>query len=237
MLLFPALLHAAESTSYAPQIRQYVDEDKVYLLENIRQKVTRPSEQTVIEALLSEDGPQSISLYKKQLREYPDPAVDPLSSSRIAAYNLALESSAPLPGRSVPSTSPKLITLAVQDSTKQSAAPQIRTTSPSRPQPAAADDTTKQAAAPRPKTASVSATLKQEKNITGPETCTLQFGSFSNRENAETLAKQISGYAPAEIILHGGMHKVQLKRNYASNEDAAAAAKKLPFSSIVVPVR
>ncbi|NTW63054.1 MAG: SPOR domain-containing protein [Chlorobiaceae bacterium] len=89
-------LNAAE-TSYAPEILQYVSEDKVYLLETLRQKVTKPSEKIVLHALLSEDGAQAVSLYQKQLREYPDPSLDALSSSRVAAYQSALNQQITLP--------------------------------------------------------------------------------------------------------------------------------------------
>jgi septal ring-binding cell division protein DamX len=237
VLFFPAILHAEESTSYVSQIQKYVDEDKVYLLENIRQKVTRPSEQTVIDALLSEDGPQAVSLYRKQLREYPDPAIDKLSSSRIAAYNLALESSDSRPKFPGTKRLPQQFSPGMPDSAKQSDSAHIRIVSSSKPQTAAAEDTTKKETATRPNTAPFSVTLKQEKSLTGPGTCTLQFGSFSSRENAEILAKKISGHAAVEVIVQGQMHKVQLKKYYASNEEAAAAAKKLPFDAIIVSVR
>jgi len=53
MLLSPSSAHSAESVSYSRLIEQSVNEDKIYLLENIRQKATINSEKTVIEALLS----------------------------------------------------------------------------------------------------------------------------------------------------------------------------------------
>jgi hypothetical protein len=118
--LFPlSLLYSAEERSYAREIKQYVAEDKVYLLENIQQNITRPSEKTVVEALLCESGPQAIELFQKQLKEYPDPALDQLSSSRITAYSLALDSTAPLPKLSSPLPSPKPQVTGVQESTKQ----------------------------------------------------------------------------------------------------------------------
>jgi cell division protein FtsN len=89
-------LFAAE-TSYAPEILQYVSEDKAYLLEALRQKVTKPSEKIILDALLTEDGAQAALLYQKQLREYPDPSFDALSSSRVAAYQSALNQPITLP--------------------------------------------------------------------------------------------------------------------------------------------
>jgi len=236
LLLLPTALYALDNASYAQEIRKYVDEDKVYLLENIRQKVTRKSEQIVIEALLSEDGPQAFALYRKQLREYPDPAIDPLSSSRIAAYNLVKLSPPAEPELSASLPIPRKLSPELPDSTKQSVTP--RTGVPAQPKTAGTKDTTKAITALRAKALGASLTAPKEiKSMTGTGTCTLQFGSFSNKENAETLAGKMAGKLPVEIVLQGRMHKVQLKTNYTSHEEAIAAAKKLPFDSIVVPVR
>ena len=214
ILFFPMVLHAAGEHSYAQEIRQYVAEDKVYLLENIRQKVTIPSEKTVVEALLSEDGPQALSLYRKQLTQYPDPLLDQLSTSRIAACTQALESNAPPPKLSVaPPAAAKPHVSELLDSAKNSVKPLVKSPLPS------------------------PATPKPVKKSTGQESFTLQFGSFENRQNAETLAKKISSHAPVDIVLQGDRHKVQLKQNYASKNDAAAAAKELPFDAFVVPAR
>jgi|GEM_PF-169722 len=118
-LFFPAILYAAEERSYAREIRKYVDEDTVYLLENTQQNITLPSERIVVEALLCESGPQAIELFQKQLSDYPDPALDQISNSRIAAYNLALNSTAPLPKLSRPLLSAKPQESGVQESSKQ----------------------------------------------------------------------------------------------------------------------
>jgi len=211
--LFCPPVFAAEELSYARMIRQYVNEDKVYLLENIRQKVTRPSEITVINALLCEDGPQAVELYRKQLAEYPDPELDQLSTARIAAYQLALNSTAPLPRLSIPGPSTKLRFPSLRDSARQSDTQQSPLPVPAR------------------------LTLKQEKSVAGPANFFLRFGSFENLQNAENLANNISLYEPAEIIRQGGINKVQLKKAFATKESAAATAKMLPFDSIVVPAR
>ncbi|MEI6846716.1 MAG: SPOR domain-containing protein [Chlorobiaceae bacterium] len=218
ILFFPAILYAIDTVSYAQQIKQYVAEDKVYLLENIRQKVTRPSEQTIIDALLSEDGPLAVSLYKKQLREYPDPELDKLSASRIAAYNLAMESNDSLSMFPVPLPAPNQRSPNGEDTTKKIVAHRIKAASPSKRHSTNIENST-----------------KQEKRVPGQETFTLQFGSFSNKENAKILAKKISIHEPVEMVLHNKMYKVLLKKNYASTRKAAAAAKKLPFHTIVVP--
>ncbi|MCG8343092.1 MAG: SPOR domain-containing protein [Chlorobiales bacterium] len=62
------------------------------MLENLRSRVTNKSEQTIINALLTEDGPQAARLFRKQLQDYPDPAFDSLSKARLAAYQSALSS-------------------------------------------------------------------------------------------------------------------------------------------------
>ncbi|MEI6758360.1 MAG: SPOR domain-containing protein [Chlorobium sp.] len=212
IICFPMVLHAAVEHSYAQEIRQYVAEDKVYLLENIRQKVTIPSEKTVVEALLSEDGPQALSLYRKQLMQYPDPQLDQLSTSRIAAYTKALESNAPPPKLSVAApAAAKPHVSDLFDSSKHSVKPLAKSPSPS------------------------PVTPKPVKKIAGQESFTLQFGSFENRQNAETLAKKISPHAPVEIVPQGERYKVLLKKNFASKKDAAAEAKELSFDTIVVP--
>lgn len=87
---FPAGSATVANQSYASEIRQYVAEDKVYLLENIRQKVSKPSEKIVVEALLTYDGPKAVALYKKQLAEHPDPALDAISKARILAFEQML---------------------------------------------------------------------------------------------------------------------------------------------------
>ena len=89
----PVISAAAEQkTDYRVLILQYVEQDKVYLLENLRSRVTNKSEQTIINALLTEDGPQAARLFRKQLQDYPDPAFDSLSKARLAAYQSALSS-------------------------------------------------------------------------------------------------------------------------------------------------
>ncbi len=224
-------LHAAREISYSREIKQYVTEDKVYLLENIRQKVTIPSEKTVIDALLCEDGPKALSLYKKQLQEYPDPALDQLSRSRIAAYNLALESTAPLPKLSAPLPAPRVATPAiVRDTTKRP------TDLSSRPNPEVIKESSKHITAIHPE-ARPSSPIRanREKRSVEPGGSTLQFGSFGDRSNAESLAKKISIYSPAEIIQQGQMYKVRLKKNFVSKEEASLEAKKIPVSAIVVP--
>ncbi|NTW70231.1 MAG: SPOR domain-containing protein [Chlorobiaceae bacterium] len=208
------------------------------MLETLRQKATRPSEQTVIDALLLEDGPQAIALYRKQLREYPDPAIDPISSSRVASYNVVIPDSDTTAKSALPPVLAEQLPAEVQDTTKHSVTPLARAVSSSKQQPPAVKDTTKLTAALQAK--AIGAALRapeKVKPLTTAGTCTLQFGSFSNRRNAEILAEKISGNIPVEVILHKGVHKVQLKTIYASHDEAVTAAKKLPFDSIVVPVR
>ncbi|WP_294347099.1 SPOR domain-containing protein [Prosthecochloris sp.] len=81
-----------QTTDYRVQIIRYVEQDKIYLLENLRSKVTNKAEQTIIDALLTEDGPQAARLFRKQLQDYPDPSLDSLSKARLAAYQSALSS-------------------------------------------------------------------------------------------------------------------------------------------------
>ncbi|MCX6179279.1 MAG: SPOR domain-containing protein [Chlorobiales bacterium] len=235
-LFSPSMLHAADEQSYAQEIQQDVAEGKVYLLENIRQKVTIPSEKTVLEALFTEDGPQAIALYRKQLREYPDPVLNKLSNSRIDAYTLALNNTAPtLTKRSLPIHAPKRQPLIViADSTKHASKPRLHASRSS----VLKEDSTKQSVKPRsiappPPRPSAEAS-KEDTTAAGPTTFTLQFGSFENRKNAETLAKEISRFVPVEIVQKGGIYKVQLKKHYTSNEDVSDAAIKLPFKTIII---
>ena len=209
-LFCPPVLHSAGEQSYAREILRYVAEDKVYLLENLRHKVALPSEKLVLEALLSEDGPQAVSLYQKQLSLYPDPSLDQISRSRIAAYSLAMESAAPVPHQASP-----------QDTTKHLHPSQAKKSEPK--------VTVPDKATPRVKV------TKQDTTIAGKQSFTVRFGSFKNRENAEVLAKKISLYAPAETIQQGELYRVQMKNNYPSKQEAEAAAKKLPFAGFVIP--
>ena len=208
----PPVLHSAGEQSYAREILRYAAEDKVYLLENLRQKVALPSEKLVLEALLSEDGPQAVSLYQKQLALYPDPALDQVSRSRIAAYSLAMENQAPVPPL-----------VAKQDTTKHLPASRIKK---SEKKVSIPEKTTP--VQPRVKV------TKQETNSAEQKSFTVRFGSFKSRENAEALAKKISSYAATETIQQGELYRVQLKNNYDSKQEAEAAAKKLPFAALVI---
>ena len=212
-LFCPPVLHSAGEQSYAREILRYVAEDKVYLLENLRHKVTLPSEKLVLEALLSEDGPQAVSLYQKQLSLYPDPSLDQISRSRIAAYSLAMESAAPVPHQA-----------SQQDTTKHLHPSHAKKSEPKVTVPEKAKP-----AKPRVKI------TKRDTTIAGQQSFTVRFGSFKNRENAEVLAKKISRYAPAETIRQGEFYRVQLKNNYPSKQEAEHVAKKLPFAGFVIP--
>lgn len=220
-LFFPAILYAAEERSYAREIRKYVDEDTVYLLENTQQNITLPSERTVVEALLCESGPQAIELFQKQLSDYPDPALDQISNSRIAAYNLALNSTAPLPKLSRPLLPAKPQTSGVQENLKQQLVP-----IPSKP---------KEKIEHLPSPAPVKAT--QESTSAGSSGFTLQFGYFENKANAAILTKKVSLYEPVEIIEEGQFYGVRLKKIYATKQDAGALIKKLPFPAFIVPMK
>ena len=57
---------------------------------------------------------------------------------------------------------------------------------------------------------------KQEVTITKKSGFTLQFGSFTNKENADILTKKISVYEPAKTIQQADLYKVLLKKNYDS---------------------
>jgi len=210
-LLFPTILHSTGEPSYAEEIRRCVAEDKVYLLENIRQKVILPAEKLVIDALLSEDGPQAVTLYQKQLTQYPDPVLDQISTSRIAAYSFAKQNVMPLPKMTIPEPAPKPRALqplkvpAKPAVTISKEKPKQEVTTPTPPTPALAK-----------------------------KTFGLQCGNFKSRENAETLAKKISRQTPAGVIQYGDNFKVLLKTRYTSKEEATAEAKKIPFETIVV---
>jgi len=259
-LFSPQVLNASDEHSYAQEIQQDIAEDKVYLLENIRQNVTIPSEKTIVDALLTEDAPQAVMLFQKQLREYPDPALDQLSTSRIAAYNLALNRSTSSPKSSISSSSRKQRPAVVKaDTTQQSSLPQLNDALPSAQRQHATvikdstkyssktrpnarrtaiikTDSTRYSSRQRPKvTLPASEKSKEEKIVEGPATSTLQFGSFESRKNAEILAKKISYNAAVEIVQKGQTYKVKLKTHYRSSEEAEAAAKRLPVNSIVVP--
>ena len=218
-LFSPPALHAAVEQSFSREIVQYAAEDKVYLLENIRQKITRPSEKTVVEALLTEDAPKAVSLYQKQLSLYPDPALDQISRARIAAYTLMMESTA---------ASPKPIPASGQDSTKQQRAAQTTKI--------AAKTTTTPIITTKTPPPSVELP-KQKMAVTQKSVVTIRFGSFQNRENADALAQKISAYAPVETIQQGEFYRVQLKKRYESRSEAEAEGKKIPFTGVIFSVQ
>ncbi len=221
-LFLPPVVHSAGEPSYAEEIRRYVAEDKVYLLENIRQKVILPAEKLVIDALLSEDGPQAVALYQKQLTQYPDPVLDQISTSRIAAYSLAKESVAPLPKVTIPENPTKSHQKNLSELPKKAVTVRKEKPKQELPAPTAPSATT---AAPAPVTVTQASAKRP---------FSLQCGSFKNRDNAEALAKKISVHAPATIIQQGEFYRVMVKNHYTSKEEAVAAAKKLPFETVVV---
>jgi len=210
-LFFPPVLHSTAEPSYAEEIRRCVGEDKVYLLQNIRQKVILPAEKLVIDALLSEDGPQAVTLYQKQLTQYPDPVLDQISTSRIAAYSLAKESIMHLPKVTAPEPLPK---------------PHV-----ARPIPIPAKPTVV-TSKEKPKQGAIAPTPLSPAPEKKP--FALQCGSFKSRGNAESLAKKISQHTPVIVIQQGDFYKVILKSYYISKDEAMNAAKKLPFEAIVV---
>ncbi|ANT64414.1 SPOR domain-containing protein [Prosthecochloris sp. CIB 2401] len=89
-LLDSEAVETGEETSYASLILQYVEQDKVYLLEKLRNRVTRPAEKLLVEAVLTEDGPKAARLYQEQLSSHPDPLLDQLSRSRLRSYAKAV---------------------------------------------------------------------------------------------------------------------------------------------------
>ncbi|NTW56696.1 MAG: SPOR domain-containing protein [Chlorobiaceae bacterium] len=254
-VLYPAHsnLHAAVDVYNARLIRQYVDEDKVNLLENIRQKFTRPSEKLVVEALLCEDGPKAQAIYLKQLKEFPDPELDRISSSRIMAYNQVLNSTAPPPKLSQPSpatrpkfTGPNDMTVMQPPSgsprdTGNRESPGMReysgtqgtaTSSSGQPQGTGGNPQGGTTAAGQSETVE-----PKENGGVKLDGFTLQFGSFGNIQNAEMLARKVSYYSPAETIGQNGIYRVRLKKSYPTREEAADAGRQLPFDAIVVPSR
>jgi len=210
VLLIPQMVSGAARVSYTPQILQHVHEDKVYLLESLRKNLTIPSEKLVVDALLSEDGPQAAYLYRKQLADYPDPTLDEISRSRLSSYQFALNQP-----------------LAFPEVVPQMTAPPA----PGRPSGSVPEkpETAKQTPPPPP----------AERPVPVPEagSYTLQFGSFGSRDNAEKLVSRLSGYGPVTIIQQGGMHKVRLQKTWRTEEDAKNAGSSIPFSSIPVPLR
>jgi len=206
----------AAPTSYNPQILQYVNEDKVYLLENIRKNISIPSEKLVVDALLSEDGPQAAYLYRKQLAEYPDPSLDELSRNRLSSFQFVLNGPLAFP-ESVPPMAPP-------PTGKPAAAAPVKE-KPATPKPVA----TLPAPAPPPAVPAAP--------VSGTGVYTLQFGSFGSRANAEKLAAELSGYAPVSIVQQGGMHKVRLQKSWRTEKEAETAASSIPFTSVAVPLR
>jgi len=210
----PSTAVMAEAASHASEILQYVKEDKVYLLEKIRRQLTKPSEKLVVEALLTEDGPQASALYREQLEKYPDPQLDQISRARLKAYEQAVATSAGLPVMPVKgSVAPKPVA---------TAAPLTAKTNSNAPTAAAPADSV----VPKPGAPAAS---------DGP--FTLQFGSFDSITNADQLVAQLASTAPASVQLVNGIYKVRMNRTFNSRQEAAAFGRLLPIESIVVPAR
>ncbi|MWV53950.1 SPOR domain-containing protein [Chlorobium phaeovibrioides] len=213
IFLSPSSAHSAGALSFSRLITQAVNEDKIYLLETIRQKATINSEKTVIEALLTKDGPKAAELFKKQLTLYPDPAMDAISKARLTDYKTALAAEPPLPKLSKPLPAR---TLAPPAHTAQAAGPAVQMT----PLQSALESLKKNAS---------SDAGQSRKGFT------LQFGSFGSRTNAEALAARIAPYSPVVIVPENQMHKVRLNSSFGSEKEAKQAGKAIPFGSIVLP--
>jgi cell division septation protein DedD len=254
------LTAVAAEPSHASEILQYVREDKVYLLEKIRHQITKPSEKTVVDALLSEDGPKAASLYKKQLAEYPDPLIDPISRSRLAAFEKAVATSAAppvIPSKYSSASKPAPITAAANQApptvvskpdsasrklpTAPSSSPKKAITSASKPD--TTTRTTTQSAAPKTQPAEKPVTVTARPQTQPPSKpafsggFTLQFGSFDSVNNANQLASQLSTSAPATVQQINGIYKVRLKNLFATREEAVAFARTLPIESFVITIQ
>ncbi|ABB24356.1 SPOR domain-containing protein [Pelodictyon luteolum] len=227
----PTEARGAGGVSYAAQIRQYVQQDKTYLLQSIRQKAVAGSEKTVIEALLTEDGPKAVSLFRRQLAMYPDPAIDPISHARIADYNRSLTAAVPAPQLSKPIPAPA-------PAPSPAASPQPKAASvaakaplqPSAPAPVAAQAPVPAMVPEKPAAYSTTA-------YGTADTHTLQFGSFSNRVNAEAYASRLSAEGQITVVFENQMYKVRLAKGFPNADAAKSAARRLPFSSIAIPIR
>lgn len=225
----------ADEISYASEIAQYVREDKVYLLENIRPQIRKPSEKILVEALLTEDGPKAAKLYREQLAEHPDPWLDSISRSRIAAYEQAI------------SIKPGLPVMQAKASTGPRPLPTTAIYQPSQPpQSAVRPDSSLKRISPPPAPARPASsgeatgtplppTRPQMSSATATGGFTLQFGSFDSVTNADQMAAQLSSRAPARVRQINGVYKVRLQRSFATQQEAEAFARTLPIESIVVP--
>jgi len=203
----------AEEVSHASEIVQYVKEDKVYLLEKIRGQLTKPSEKLVVEALLTEDGPQASALYREQLEKYPDPQLDQISRARLKAYEQAVATSAGLPVMPVKgSVAPKPVA---------TAAPLTAKTNSNAPTAAAPASVVPKPGAP----------------VASDGPFTLQFGSFDSITNADQLVAQLAPKAPSSVRLINGIYKVRMNRTFNSRQEAAAFGRTMPIESIVVPAQ
>jgi cell division protein FtsN len=223
----------AVELSYASEIAQDVREDKVYLLEKIRRQITNPAEKLLVEALLTEDGPKAARLYRKQLAEYPDPQLDPISHSRLAAYEEAAATTPGLPVMQAKASATSKIPLDPTATPPQASAASRPDSSIKRlPPPLVRTPPAKKA-----DTASAALLASRPQTPVAPASgaFTLQFGSFDSITNADQMAAQLSSSAPARVQQINGVYKVRLKRSFASQQEATSFARSLPIESIVVP--
>lgn len=221
----PAAL--ADQTSYASEIAQDVREDKVYLLEKIRPKLTKPSEKVLVEALLTEDGPKAAALYRKQLSDYPDPQLDQISRSRLAAYDQAVATTPGLP-----------VMQARASSGSRSPAATITDTARPNRTSGKPDSSLRRMNPPpsvtaRPAVSADTATAALPSPASG--SYTLQFGSFDSITNADHMVAQLYRRSPAKVQQINGVYKVRLKRTFATEQEAEAFGRTFPIESIVVP--
>jgi cell division protein FtsN len=243
LILSPVRGLAVTTTgSYATIILQNVREDKVYLLENIRSNVTKPSEKMVVEALLTEDGPRAAGLYRKQLAEFPDPQLDAVSRSRLAAFERAAGATARPPlnasktARPTVAQAPAIPAARPDTVVRKNALP--TPVLPPATMPARRPDSSASVAKPAPAPIAARPAAPPATPAAAPAgNFTLQFGSFDSATNAEQLAAQLPQDSPAGVVKVGQVFKVRLKRSFETREEAAAFARNLPIESFIITLR
>jgi cell division septation protein DedD len=239
--LYLTLSLAAAAQNQTPAILQYAKDGNRVGLESLKRAAAEKSlalplsaeEALMVNALLETNGSVAAKLYQDLIRQNPSSPFVPVADARLKEYNAALAGSAPsaataAPPPSTPPTPPP------------PTPPPVAVTKPADPPPApivkSAPDDTPPPLGEVPSTSSN--TIKPATKPVG-KNFAIQFASFSESSQAETLQKSLRAKVQTRIVkitdaIGKVLYKVRSEEFFASREAATAAAKKLQIDYFVV---
>jgi cell division septation protein DedD len=234
--LYLTLSLAAAAQNQTPAILQYAKDGNRVGLESLKRAAAEKSlalplsaeEALMVNALLETNGSVAAKLYQDLIRQNPSSPFVPVADARLKEYNAALAGSAPSAATAAPppSTPPTPPPVAVTKPTDPPPAPIVKSAPDDTPPPLGEVPSTS------------SNTIKPATKPVG-KNFAIQFASFSEQSQAETLQKSLRAKVQTRIVkitdpIGKVLYKVRSEEFFASREAATAAAKKLQLDYFVV---